>query len=250
MMNVVQIRVQEKPVDDASVQLNHRAAPRYNEGFGRLPMTNLRHHVALFSFVLVFAAAVNAQDIIKLPPPKTEGGMPLMQALKERHSGRSFSSKKLPLETLSNLLWAAWGINRPDGHRTAPSARNSQEMDVYVAMSDGLFLYEPKQHQLKKILSDDIRAATGMNDYVKDAALNLVYVADLTKANLKEPDAIEFYSGADTSFLAQNVYLFCASEGLEAVVRGSINRPELAKIMKLRPDQKITLAQSVGYAKN
>ena len=172
-----------------------------------------------------------------------------MQALRERRSGRAFSSEKLPMTTLSNLLWAAWGVNRPDGHRTAPSARNSQEIDVYVAMSDGLFLYEPKQHQLQKILAEDIRAATGNNDYVKDAALNLVYVADLTRGNLKEPDVIEFYSGADTAFLAQNVYLFCASEKLEVVVRGSINRSALAKIMKLRPDQKITLAQSVGFPK-
>ncbi len=172
-----------------------------------------------------------------------------MQALKERKSAREFGPLKLPLPVLSNLLWAAWGMNRPDGHRTAPSARNSQEMDVYVAMSDGLFLYEPKQHQLQKILAEDIHAATGTNDYVKDAALNLVYVADLTKANLKEPAAIEFYSGADTSFLAQNVYLFCASEGLNAVVRGSIDRAALATKMKLRPDQKITLAQSVGFPK-
>jgi len=172
-----------------------------------------------------------------------------MQALKERKSGREFSSQKLPLPVLSNLLWAAWGINRPDGHHTAPSARNAQETDVYVAMSDGLFLYEPKQHQLQKIVAEDVRAATGTNDYVKDAAVNLVYVADLAKANIKEPAAIEFYSGADTAFLAENVYLFCASEGLQVVVRGSIDRPALAKIMKLRPDQKITLGQSVGYPK-
>jgi len=190
-----------------------------------------------------------AQEIIQLPPPKTEGGMPLMQALKERRSGRDFSPKKLPLSTLSSLLWAAWGINRPDGHHTAPSARNSQEIDVYAATSDGLYLYQPKNQQLQKILGEDIRAATGTNEYVKDAALNLIYVADLTKANIKDPGAIEFYTGADTAFLAQNVYLFCASEGLSAVVRGSINRPELAKIMKLRSDQKITLAQSVGYPK-
>jgi nitroreductase len=195
-------------------------------------------------------ASAAAQEVIKLPAPKTEGGMPLMQALKERKSGREFSSQKLPLPVLSNLLWAAWGINRPDGHHTAPSARNSQEIDVYVAMSDGLFLYEPKQHQLQKISGEDVRAATGTNDYVKDAAVNLVYVADLTRGNLKEPDAIEFYTGADTAFLAQNVYLFCASEKLQVVVRGAISRPELAKIMKLRSDQKITLAQSVGYPKN
>ena len=198
---------------------------------------------------LMCAGTALAQEIIKLPAPKTEGGMPLMQALKERKSGREFSSQKLPLPVLSNLLWAAWGVNRPDGHHTAPSARNMQEIDVYVATADGLFLYEPKQHQLQKILSEDVRAATGTNDYVKDAAANLVYVADLTRGNLKGADVIEFYSGADTAFLAQNVYLFCASEGLSAVVRGSINRTELAKIMKLRPDQKITLAQSVGYPK-
>jgi nitroreductase len=212
-------------------------------------MKNFRFRAAVFTAVLTCVVSASAQDVIKLPAPRTEGGMPLMQALKERRSGRDFSSEKLPMATLSNLLWAAWGINRPDGHHTAPSARNSQEMDVYVAMSDGLFLYEPKEHQLRKILDEDIRAATGTNEYVKDAALNLVYVADLAKANLKEPDAIEFYTGADTAFLAQNVYLFCASEKLEAVVRGSINRPALAKTMKLRPDQKITLAQSVGFPK-
>jgi len=203
----------------------------------------------MLGFLLLVPFAALAQDVIKLPPPKTEGGMPLMEALKVRKSGREFSSEKLPLPVLSNLLWAAWGVNRPDGHRTAPSARNMQEIDVYVAMSDGLFLYDPKQHQLQKILAEDIRAATGMNDYVKDAAVNLVYVADLTRGNLKEPEAIEFYTGADTAFLAQNVYLFCASEKLQVVVRGAIDRPVLAKKMKLRPDQKITLAQSIGYPK-
>jgi SagB-type dehydrogenase family enzyme len=198
----------------------------------------------------MFLASGFGQEAIKLPAPKTEGGMPLMQALKERKSGREFSSRKLSMETLSSLLWAAWGVNRPDGHRTAPSARNIQEIDVYVAMSEGLFLYEPKQHQLLKILSEDIRAATGTQDYIKEAAVNLIYVADITRGNLKGADVIEFYTGADTAFLAQNVYLFCASEKLAVVVRGSVDRAALAKIMKLRQDQKITLAQSVGYPKN
>ncbi len=217
---------------------------------GRFHMRTIRIRAAFLSaFFMAGIVSVYAQEIIQLPPPKTEGGMPLMQALKERKSGREFSARKLPIETLSSLLWAAWGINRPDGHRTAPSARNSQEMDVYVSMSEGLFLYEAKNHQLRKILDEDIRAATGNNDYVKDAALNLIYVADLTKANIPDPLAVEFYTGANTAFLAQNVYLFCASEGLSAVVRGNINKPELGKIMKLRSDQKITLAQSVGYPK-
>jgi len=213
-------------------------------------MTSLWFRKSAF-FVLFLAgiASAAAQEIVKLPAPKMEGGMPLMQALKERRSGREFSSEKLPIEIVSNLLWAAWGVNRPDGHRTAPSARNMQEIDVYVALSDGLFLYEPKQHQLQKILAEDIRGATGTNPYVKDAAVNLVYVADPARGNLTDPTAIEFYTGADTAFLAQNVYLFCASEKLEVVVRGSIDRPALAKLMKLRPDQKITLAQSVGFPK-
>ena len=204
----------------------------------------------LSAFFLAGIVSVYAQETIQLPSPTTEGGMPLMQALKERKSGREFSSKKLPTETLSNLLWAAWGINRQDGHRTAPSARNMQEIDVYVATSDGLFLYEAKSHQLQKILDEDIRAATGNNDYVKDAALNLIYVADLKKANIPDSEALAFYTGADTAFLAQNVYLFCASEGLSTLVRGNINKSELAKIMRLRSDQTITLAQSVGYPKN
>jgi nitroreductase len=212
-------------------------------------MRKLIFRVVFVAALIMCAALAPAQEVIQLPAPKTDGGMPLMQALKQRHSSREFSTEKLPMQTISNLLWAAWGINRPDGHRTAPSARNSQEIDVYVAMSDGLFLYEAKQHQLQRILTEDIRAATGINDYVKDAALNLVFVADLTRGNLKDQDAIEFYTGADTAFLAENVYLFCASEGLQVVVRGSINRPVLAKIMKLRPDQKITLGQSVGFPK-
>jgi nitroreductase len=212
-------------------------------------MTKVRFSTFLCSALLMCIAAAIAQETIKLPAPKTTGGMPLMEALKQRQSRREFSSEKIPMETLSNLLWAAWGVNRADGHRTAPSARNSQEIDVYAATGDGLFLYEPKEHQLKKILNEDIRAATGTNEYVKDAALNLIYVADLTRGNLKGADVIEFYSGADTAFLAQNVYLFCASENLAVVVRGAINRTDLAKTMKLRPDQKITLAQSVGYPK-
>jgi SagB-type dehydrogenase family enzyme len=195
----------------------------------------------------MFAANVHAQEIIKLPPPKTEGGMPLMQALKERKSDREFSSRQLSPETLSSLLWAAWGINRPDGHRTAPSARNLQDIDVYVAMSDGLYLYEAKDHQLIKILNEDIRAATGNQEYVAKAALNLIYVSDLARLKVPDPMAVEFFTGAHTGFLSQNVYLFCASEGLSTVVRGNIDKTALAKIMKLREDQKITLAQSVGY---
>ena len=213
-------------------------------------MLRIRYQVVSIALVVLICMVSGfAQEVIKLPEPKTEGGMPLLQALKERRSSREFSSEKLPMPVLSNLLWAAWGVNRPDGHHTAPSASNRQEIDVYVATAEGLYLYEANGHQLRRVLGEDIRATTGTQPFVKDAAVNLVYVADLAKGNRKDPAAIEFYTGTNAAFLAQNVYLFCASERLATVVRASIDRAALAKAMKLRPDQKIALAQSVGYPK-
>lgn len=189
-------------------------------------------------------------QVIKLPAPQTDGGKPLMQCLKLRQSSREFSPEKLPLQTLSNLLWAAYGINRPDsGKRTAPSAVNWQNIDLYVATADGLFLYDAKEHALVQILKDDIRALCGTQDFVKTAALNLIYVGDYAKIPRGSDEDKRFYSAAHTGFISQNVYLLCASEGLATVVRASINREELAKAMKLRPEQHIILAQTVGYPK-
>ena len=183
---------------------------------------------------------------IQLPPPQTDGGRPLMQVLKERKSTRDFRADKLSPQTLSNMLWAGFGINRPDGRRTAPSASNKQEIDIYVATEDGLYIYDARGNRLSPILRDDLRAKTGIQPFVKDAPVNLVYVADLTKTGA---DSVErdMDVAADTGFIAQNVYLFCASEGLATVVRGSIDRRALASAMHLRPDQRIILAQTVGY---
>jgi SagB-type dehydrogenase family enzyme len=192
-----------------------------------------------------------AQELkaIRLPKPQTDIGRPLMQVLKDRSSARTFSPEKLPAQVMSNLLWAAFGVNRPDsGKRTAPSAMNWQETDVYVATADGLYVYDAKEHQLNPLLRDDVRAQTGTQSYVKEAPLDLVYVADLAKTGSASPDR-DMYVAADVGFIAQNVYLFCASEGLAAVVRGSIDRPALAKLMRLRPDQRIILGQTVGYPK-
>jgi len=185
---------------------------------------------------------------LPLPKPQMEGGKPLMQALKERASSRAFSTEKLPAQVLSNLLWAACGINRPDsGKRTAPSARNWQEIEVYVATADGLFLFEPKQHVLKPVLAEDIRALTGIQPFVKDVPVNLIYVADYSKVSQDTPADKDRYTAADAGFISQNVYLYCASAGLATVVRGLIDRDALAGKMGLRLDQKIILAQSVGY---
>ncbi|MGC1404268.1 MAG: SagB/ThcOx family dehydrogenase [Thermodesulfobacteriota bacterium] len=210
--------------------------------------------IVLLVLALVFVGPmiISAQEIKPIPllKPQTDGGRPLMQVLGERKTSRAFSPEKLPAQVLSNLLWAAFGINRPDsGRRTAPSALNWQEIDLYVATSDGLFLYEAKEHRLKTILTKDIRVLTGRQPYVKESPVSLVYVADFSKMGRSTYEEKEIYAAADSGFISQNVYLFCASEGLATGVRALIDRSALSKEMNLRPDQRITLAQSVGYPK-
>jgi nitroreductase len=187
---------------------------------------------------------------IQLLTPQPGSGSPLMQLLWKRKSSREFSPKPLSVEVLSNLLWAGFGINRPDGKRTAPSAMNWQETDIYVILPEGLYLYDPKAYQLKLILAEDLRGLAGTQPYVKEAPVNLIYVSDYAKMGDKIPNERKILSsGAHAGFISQNVYLYCASEGLATVVRGLIDIPALSKAMKLRPDQKIILAQSVGYPK-
>jgi SagB-type dehydrogenase family enzyme len=202
---------------------------------------------ALLVAVALCAQAQELQDIV-LPAPHTQGGMPLMQALQARQSSRAFGTEKLPLQVVSDLLWAAAGINRPDsGKRTAPSAMNWQEVEVYAVMETGAYLYDDKANTLKAIASGDLRAATGGQEFVATAPLNLVYVADTTKMTRASAEDQPLYLGADTGFIAENVYLLCASEGLAAVVRGSVDRPALAAALKLPEQKKIVLAQTVGY---
>ena len=185
---------------------------------------------------------------IQLLKPQIGSGNCLMQLLWKRMSSREFSPKPLPVEVLSNLLWAGFGVNRPDGHRTAPSAMNWQDMDIYVILSDGLYLYDAKANQLKLILAEDLRGLAGTQPYVKEAPVNLIYVSDYAKMGEKTPNELKILcSGAHAGFISENVYLCCASEGLATVVRALIDIPALSKAMKLRPDQKIILAQSVGY---
>jgi hypothetical protein len=192
-----------------------------------MPKHVLRYFGLGLLTLIACATLAVAQELnpVPLPPPQTSGGRPLMQVLKDRQTSREFSSQKLPAQVLSNLLWAAFGVNRPDsGKRTAPSCMNWQEIDIYVAAQDGLYIYDAKAGALKPVLAQDVRGATGQQSFVKDAPVNLVYVADLAKTGR-------------------------AGEGLAAVVRGSVDRRALAKLMKLRPDQKIILAQTVGYPK-
>jgi nitroreductase len=199
---------------------------------------------------LALAAQGAAQDLapVALPAPQTDGGKPLMQALKLRASSRAFAPDPLPPQTLSNLLWAAWGINRPqEGKRTAPSARNWQEIDLVVVNATGAYLYDAAGHALKPLVAGDLRALAGTQDFVKEAPADLVYVADTSRMQ-GGPD-VQPMAYADAAFIAQNVYLFCASEGLATVVRASFDRPALAKALKLRESQLVVLAQTVGFPK-
>jgi len=195
------------------------------------------------------AIGTEAADTIQLPKPQITGGKPLMQVLNERHSTRTFSDRKLSPQVLSNVLWAAWGINRPDGKRTVPTANNKQGMDVYAALPEGIFLYDAQANTLKPVVDKDLRALTGRQDFVGKAPLNLIYVADFAKmTSTSDADKLR-YSAAHTGFMAENVYLYCTSEGLGTVIRAYFDSPALEKALKLRPDQKVILCQTVGYPK-
>jgi nitroreductase len=195
---------------------------------------------------LILITGLQAQDI-SLPAPQKEGGMPLMEALNNRQSARSYSEKPLSNQMLSNLLWAAWGINRSeDGRRTAPSSHNEQNTVLYCALAEGLYTYEAQNHSLVLVTKKDIRAETGTQDYVKSASLNLMYVAKGDSAANWDETRINA-ACVNAAFIAQNVYLFCASEGLSCVVRVSFDGEKLQEIMQLGTDKVSILAQSVGF---
>ena len=195
-------------------------------------------------------AATSSGQPQALPAPQTTGGKPLMQALSERRTMREYSSQEVAPQVLSNLLWATFGVNRADKKgRTAPSAHDRQEIDIYVVTAQGAWRYDAFQHQLLPVSNQDLRALTGKQGFVKDAPVNLVYVSDWSKFTNDDDEYKRFYSATDTGFISQNAYLFCASEGLATMVRSYIDKPELAKALQLKPNQHIILAQSVGYPK-
>ncbi len=186
---------------------------------------------------------------IALPAAQARGGLPLMEALSKRHSAREFAPDALPLSLLSNLLWAAYGVNRPDGGRTAPSALNAQEIDVYVALPSGAYRYDAAAHALSLVAASDLRRVTGYQDFVDEAPLDLVYVADHTRMGLVPVGQRESYASAAAGAIAQNVYLFAASSGLATVIRAWIDRAAMADAMGLTHDQQVLLSQTVGYRK-
>lgn len=213
-------------------------------------MKNIFKLGMLLLVISLQALSAQERNVIKLPAPQKNIGRPLMEALQLRQSAREFSDKKPGMQELSNLLWAAFGINREEsGKRTAPSARNWQEVDIYVFTTEGVYIYNAKDNSLEEVMKEDLRALTGRQDYVKTAPVNLVYVADLSKTGNASAGDKMLYSGADVGFIAQNVYLYCASQDMAVVVRGMIDREALSAKLKLKPEQKIILAQTLGYPK-
>jgi len=208
-------------------------------------------------------SSAQEQEIIKLPPPQKDGGMALMKALNLRKSTRGGygPEEKLSMQTLSNLLWAANGVNRPPNHRTAPSAVDWQNIDIYALTADGVFLYDPIQHSLKVIAGEDMRANAGLEgasagpmkqDFAKTAPVSLVYVADLAKTksmNYGGESVGLWWSAVGVGAISQNVYLFCASENLACIVRAMIDADKLSQLFKLGPDQKVMLTSTIAQFK-
>jgi len=194
---------------------------------------------SILSLIFIMCCSISAQDI-NLPAPNKTGGKPLMQALNERKSIRSYQDKELTSQQLSDLLWAANGFNRDD-KRTAPTANNRQELELYVTTKNGVYFYDARNHLLKEVKKGDQRAQAGTQDFVARAALNLIFVSDMEKASSRE------YAYTNCGFVAQNVYLYCASEGLGSVVRGSFDKDKLSELLKLNSNQQVLLTQSVGY---
>ena len=190
---------------------------------------------------------VETGETIPLPEPQKTGGMPLFEALDARQSQRSFSQEPLSLQDLSTLLWAAYGINRGDGRRTAPSARNWQQFDIYLIMADGWYVYDQHQHAIIKKSNEDLREHAGSQDFVKTAPLNLIFVSDHDRITGVSREKQEFNSATDVGYISQNIYLFCASQGLATVVRGLLDKEKLHQLLKLRSSQHVILGQTVGY---
>ena len=225
----------------------HSSLKLANKTAKGLSVLRLLHVLVLFLSSIMLGVGDELKPI-SLPKPELGGGKTLMEAIQLRRSTREFGPEKLSAKELGGVLWSGFGINRPDeGRRTAPSAMNSQEVDLYVALVDGLYLYDAKAHQLNPVLAGDFRGKTGQT-FSTNAAAVVIYVADLSRLAKAKPETRLFYSGIDTGAISQNIYLFCAANDLATVVY-DLNREPLARAMGLKPEQQVILAQAVGHPK-
>jgi SagB-type dehydrogenase family enzyme len=189
----------------------------------------------------------DAVATIELPPPDLSGGVSLLEALGKRRSSRAYRRDALPMPMLSTLLWAADGVNRSDGHRTAPSALDAREIDIVVALPHGAYRFDPGSHRLQLICAQDVRRVTGYQDFVDEAPLDLVYVADHARMTRVPAAQRTAFANVAAGAIAQNVYLFAASAGLATVLRAWIDREAIAQALGLPHDQEVLLSQTVGF---
>ncbi|MDR1601694.1 MAG: SagB/ThcOx family dehydrogenase [Tannerella sp.] len=193
-------------------------------------------------------ASAQELKVIKLDAPDKTRGTAIMKALSDRHSDRVFDGKALSIKDLSELLWAANGINRSDGKRTAPSAMNRQEIDVYVIRKDGAYLYDAAAHSLTPVEAGDYRGfVAGRQDFVKSAPVSLVLVIDLEKLGDPTAEQTRLMGAVDAGIVSQNINIFCAGVGLSTVPRASMEQSELRKVLKLRDTQLPIMNNPVGY---
>jgi SagB-type dehydrogenase family enzyme len=213
----------------------------------------MKQLTCLFVTFLMAAGMLNAQElkVIKLEAPDKTGGTPLMKVFNDRKSDRTFASDNLKPKDLSNLLWATNGINRSDGKRTAPSAINAQDVDVYVILKEGAYLYDAKAHALNPVAAGDYRAsvAGGGQDFVKTAPLSLVLVSDLSRLSKNPDENTKLMGAVDVGIVCQNINLACAGLGLVTVPRGSMDQEALKKALKLKSTQLLLMNNPVGYPK-
>jgi len=204
----------------------------------------------IFRFLIIslFASSLLIGQTLKLPAPQKTGGMPLMEVLAKRVTVRSFDTANISTQQLSNLLWASFGVNRPDGKRTAPSANNKQEIDIYVLLKNGTYVYDAQNNKLDPVSPEDLRSQAADQQFA-DAPVQLIFIADLAKRGGNSEEEKLRMASIDCGYISQNTYLYCTSEGLVTGARATVNRDALISKLKLSPDQRILLAHSVGHPK-
>jgi len=204
--------------------------------------------IILSAWLLATTLPVQALEPIRLTAPELSKSDALLQALKQRKSTKTFDSRSLRPKTLSHLLWAAFGINRPEsGKRTVATAVNCQDIDIYVVMAQGVYVYNAQKHSLIPVLARDVRSLAATQGYAQKAPVNLVYVSDYGKMDDRFGAKKSIYAAFHAGAISQNVYLYCASAGLGAVVRDGVSREALGQALKLRENQTIVMAQTVGH---
>ena len=199
-------------------------------------------------FISLFTASLLVGQTLELPAPQKTGGMPLMEALSKRVTVRSFDTTDISMQQLSGLLWASFGVSRPDGRRTAPSANNKQEVDIYVLLRNGAYLYDAQNNALVRVSPEDLRSQAADKQFA-DAPVQLIFIADLSKRGDNTEEGKMRMAYIDCGYISQNTYLYCASEGLVTGARATVNRDPLVSKLRLTSDQRILLAHSVGRPK-